>query len=642
MLILDKLAVIAVYTPFIGFLISIAFNKFKTISITTPLVGMSIALLATLLLLFHSHGDYESSIIFFEWINLSNLKINCGLQINSLNLTMIVVVNVVSFLVHIYSLGYMAHDHAKHKFMSYLSFFTFMMLVLITAPNMIQLFLGWEGVGLSSYLLIGFWSEKTSAANASMKAFVVNRIGDAGLIIAMAFFLYHCGTLDFDYIQTAFVQHKIQNHMFYQGFYFNDLVCMCLIIGAMGKSAQFGLHIWLPDAMEGPTPVSALIHAATMVTAGVFLIVKFGFLFEMAPFAKQFLVYLGIITAFFAGTVALAQNDIKRIIAYSTCSQLGYMVASCGAGAYKAATFHLVTHAFFKALLFLGAGSVIHAMSDEQNITKMGGIKNLIPTTYTFMWIGTLALIGAPFFAGYYSKEAILHALYHNHQIVPYIIGLGVVILTSFYSLRLMILVFHGKNNANEHVMAHVHESPLTMLIPLGILSIGAIFSGYFGEKLFMNEAFFNWRSSILTPLTPTEHGSTWWLNSVAIGCVTFGSYIAYLKYSRKPQSHNPDSSKNLNVLEKIYVFLQNKWYIDELYEKIICKPCDSLATFVWQTCDLNIIDRFGPNGLTKLFLKLSGQNYRIQTGYVYHYALIMILGILLFSLIFVTYIYLS
>ena len=423
---MEQIAICAVFSPLIGFFIAFIGKKIKNLSESITLIMMISAVSATAILWWKTNGMLQLNIHLLDWIDIENFKVSWGLRIDPLTMIMLGVVNLISLLVHVYSLSYMAHDPSKARFMAYLSFFTFMMLLLVTAPNMVQLFAGWEGVGVASYLLIGFWYERPKAALAATKAFVVNRIGDAGLILAMGGLYFIFDTLEFKNLLISFSSTK--NHSFdIFGYVVNayDLIGLFLVLGAMGKSAQFGLHIWLPDAMEGPTPVSALIHAATMVTAGVFLIVRFSPLFELAPLAKEALLYIGIFTAFFAGTVALTQNDIKRIIAYSTCSQLGYMMAACGCGAYSAAIFHLTTHAFFKALLFLCAGSVIHAMSDEQDIQKMGGIARLIPKTYGSMLIGSLALSGIPFFSGYYSKNAILEAIFNtSHPLIYFIASL--------------------------------------------------------------------------------------------------------------------------------------------------------------------------------------------------------------------------
>ncbi len=620
----DSFLIFSVYGPLVGFLLSMLLLKNKVASLSAALCGMSVAFLSTLILCFKTKGSLITTLTLMNWLKVGSLSLNIGIHIDPLVLVMLVVVNTVSLLVHIYSLGYMAHDAAQTRFMGYLSFFTFMMLMLVTAPNMVQLFFGWEGVGLASYLLIGFWYEKRTAGLAANKAFIVNRIGDLGLILAMAFLFLAFGSLDFDVISANI--HKPQvalqtvSSLFHLGIY--ELICLCLILGAAGKSAQFGLHVWLPDAMEGPTPVSALIHAATMVTAGVFLVAKFYYLFELAPFAKEVLTWLGMFTALFAGTVALAQTDIKRIIAYSTCSQLGYMMSACGVGAYKAAIFHLATHAFFKALLFLGAGSVIHAMSDEQNITKMGGIRKAIPLTYLMMWVGTLAIIGAPFFAGFYSKEAILNAIYNQQHLAVYIVGIFVVVLTSYYSLRLMFVVFHGKQRADDYVMAHVHESPLVMLVPLFVLAFGAIFSGYFGNFIFGESAdAINW-TGILTPKGNEVPHHSLWRELLALSLVTLGAFIAYHRYVKQQTITEPNTP--------LFIFFTNKWFMDEFYEKNIVNPLHKLASFIANTADPKGIDVAGPHLFAKVSLKLSSYHHKLQTGYVFHYALFIISALVL------------
>lgn len=628
---LERLALYAIFAPLVGFLIAISHRNIKKLSETVSVLGMAIALGATLLLWYKTKGMAQLNIHILDWINVGTLKAAWGIRIDPLVMVMLGIVNIISFLVHIYSLSYMAHDTSRPRFMAYLSFFTFMMLLLVTAPNMIQLFVGWEGVGLASYLLIGFWYERPKAASAAMKAFVVNRVGDAGLVLAMGGLFLLFGSLDFNTLLTALPTTDLPT-LALAGYAVNpyELIGFCLLLGAMGKSAQFGLHVWLPDAMEGPTPVSALIHAATMVTAGIFLIVRFSPLYELAPIAKETLLWVGIITAFFAGTVALTQNDIKRVIAYSTCSQLGYMMAACGCGAYNAAIFHLSTHAFFKALLFLGAGSVIHAMSDEQDMQKMGGIARLIPKTYALMWIGSLALAGIPFLAGFYSKDAILGALYNSHHPIAYAVGILVVILTSFYSWRLLWLTFHGEPHANEHVMAHVHESNLMILVPLGLLSVGAIFSGMIGHTLFINQIGFNWQSALVVLKEPAVH-LPFFIHHLPLIMAGIGIAGAIYLYGKRPKL--VDRLAN----QPFYSFSYNKWWIDELYSKIINRPALALGNLLWKTGDQAIIDRFGPNGVAHTCLALSRKNHHIQTGYIYHYALGIILGLIAFSLLLLT-----
>ena len=630
----EILTLYAIFAPLVGFLVAISQRNIKKFSETASIIGMTIALGATLLLWYKTKGGIQLNIHILDWIEVDSLKVAWGVRIDPLVMVMLGVVNTISFLVHIYSLSYMAHDPSRPRFMAYLSFFTFMMLLLVTAPNMAQLFVGWEGVGLASYLLIGFWYERPKAATASMKAFVVNRVGDAGLILAMGGLFLLFGSLDFDVILTALPTTKLPS-LILAGYALNpyDVIGFFLLLGAMGKSAQFGLHIWLPDAMEGPTPVSALIHAATMVTAGIFLIVRFSGLYEMAPIAKEALLWIGIITAFFAGTVALTQNDIKRVIAYSTCSQLGYMMAACGCGAYNAAIFHLSTHAFFKALLFLGAGSVIHAMSDEQDMQKMGGIARLIPKTYAFMWIGSLALAGIPFFAGFYSKDAILEALYNSHHPIAYVVGIIVVVLTSFYSWRLLWLTFHGEPHANEHVMAHVHESNMMILVPLGLLSVGAIFSGMIGHTLFIEQIGFSWKNTLIVLKEPTAH-LPFLIHHLPLIMASIGIAGAIYLYGLKPKL--VDRLAN----QPFYAFSYNKWWVDEFYTKVINRPIIALSNLLWKTGDLGIIDRFGPNGIARICLGLSAKNHHLQTGYVYHYALSMIIGLIIISIILLTHIY--
>jgi NADH-quinone oxidoreductase subunit L len=563
----------------------------------------------------------DFSLTLLKWIKVGDLRLSWGIFLDPLSLVMCTVVTLISFLVHIYSLGYMAHDAAIGRFMSYLSFFTFMMLILVMAPNMPQLFVGWEGVGVASYLLIGFWYERAKAGRAAMKAFIVNRVGDAGLLLAMGALFATCGTLDFHgiFVQLPSLSHKILNFLGLS-IHGPELIAALLFIGAMGKSAQFGLHVWLPDAMEGPTPVSALIHAATMVTAGIFLMVRFSPLVELAPYAKMLMVWVGSLTAFFAGTVALVQKDIKKIIAYSTCSQLGYMVLACGCGAYAAAIFHLVTHAFFKALLFLGAGSVIHSMSDEQDISKMGGIYKHIPKTYAFMWIGSLAIAGIPFFAGYYSKDAILSAVFMANQSFAFSVGLLVAGFTAFYSWRLLFVVFHGEPHANEHVLAHVHESPPSMLIPLWVLAVGSVVSGWLGYQWFILEKGFSWQKSLVVA---SYHHAPLWVELLPFFFALVGFLLAYGIYiwSKKLPA--------CGARGRIIHILENAWFVDAFYNRCFVKPALFLGTFFWKNVDKDLIDTFGPDGVAKTVGILSKRNSKIQTGYTFHYALAMILALM-------------
>ncbi len=626
MSLLERLALCAVFAPFIGFVLALLGRDLKKFSEAVSMLGMVVAVIATLLLILRTKGDVSMNLLLFHWIHVDTLSLSWGIRIDSLVLVMLGVVNCISLLVHIYSTSYMAHDLSLPRFMAYLSFFTFMMLMLVVSPNMVQLFFGWEGVGLASYLLIGFWVERPKAGIAAIKAFVVNRVGDVGLILAMGGLFVLCGSLDFDVIAKVFATTPLPSLIvFNHAINPYDLIGFFLILGAMGKSAQFGLHVWLPDAMEGPTPVSALIHAATMVTAGIFLVARFSFLFELAVIAKEALVWIGMLTAFFAATVAITQTDIKRIIAYSTCSQLGYMLAACGCGAYNAAIFHLTTHAFFKALLFLGAGSVIHAMSDEQDLRKMGGIARSIPATYVFMWIGSLALAGIPFFAGFYSKDAILASLYVTHHPFAYIIGIAVVVMTSFYSWRLLWLAFHGKPRADEYVMAHVHESSYVMLVPLGVLGVGALFSGFIGQKLFIEQLGFGWKNALVTTNVFAEHLPVM-IHYLPLVCAIIGIAAAIYIYGLKP--HWSDRLSR----QPFYTLSLHKWWIDECYVTVINKSLLAFSRFLWRHVDQRFIDRFGPDGVSYLCLGMSRANRYLQTGYVYHYALIIMIGVIALS----------
>ena len=523
-----------------------------------------------------------------EWMNIGDFNVVWSLRHDMLSAVMMIVITTVSAMVHIYSIGYMSHDNSKPRFMSYLSLFTFAMLMLVTSDNLIQLFFGWEGVGLASYLLIGFWYHKPSAHTAAMKAFIVNRVGDFGFILGIIAIYSVFGSLYFDEIFSDVEGlHKLSIVML--GFKINviELIAILLFIGAMGKSAQIGLHTWLPDAMEGPTPVSALIHAATMVTAGVFLVCRMSPLLEFAPFALNVITIVGAMTAIFAATIGLTQFDIKRVIAYSTCSQLGYMFFAAGVSAYPASMFHLTTHAFFKALLFLGAGSVIHAMSDEQDMRKMGGIWKKIPITYALMWVGSLALAGIPFFAGYYSKDLILEAAWaasSNSGYFAFWLGCLAAFLTAFYSWRVLLLTFHGNFNSSKEVLDHVHESPIVMLIPLFILAFGAIFSGWYFYNDFVG---YNWKEFWGNSIFISEkhkafklaHYVPLWVKYLPIFLAILGILCAYLFYVLNPNLPKILSKK----FSPIYNLFFNKWYFDELYDYLFVKrtTISSLRTFL-------------------------------------------------------------
>ena len=571
------------------------------------------------------YGNYK----IFEWISSGNFIANWSINIDPLSSVMLVVVTFVSALVHVYSIGYMSHDPHKPRFMSYLSLFTFSMLSLVVSDNFLQLFFGWEGVGLCSYLLIGFWYKKETANNAAIKAFIVNRIGDFGLAIAIFLIFFFYGTINFEEVFQA-TSTLIEKKLVFFGVETSliTLICIFLFIGAMGKSAQFLLHTWLPDAMEGPTPVSALIHAATMVTAGVFLVVRCSPIFEYSQFALNLVAIVGMVTAIFAASVALVQNDIKKIVAYSTCSQLGYMFFAAGIGAYHVAMFHLFTHAFFKALLFLGAGSVIHAFKDEQDIRNMGGIGKKLPYTYAFMLIGTLALTGFPFLSGFYSKDAIIEFAYlANTPLGNYAASVGILtaFFTSIYSWRLFFKVFHGPYNNKKISINETHESPIVMLLPLVFLSIGAIFSGYIFKNIFIGHHSIDfWQASIFF-LNKISHSSIplWFLLTTPV-IVLISIPISFYLYILNPKIL--DDFKLTNM--PLYNFLLNKWYIDELYEKIFVNPAKKIGSFFWKKGDIGIIDKFGPDGISKLVKNLSNKTGRLQTGFIYDYAFVMLLGL--------------
>ena len=620
------------FLPLLGSFISAFFYKKigdRTCQIITSAFIVTGAILSSIILFetIKTGKVYEYPI--FNWITSGSLKLNWSIYVDSLTAVMLVVVNSVSALVHIYSIGYMSHDPHKPRFMSYLSLFTFMMLSLITADNFLQLFFGWEGVGLASYLLIGFWFKKETANNASMKAFIVNRVGDLGLLIAMFLIFKTFGTLNFSEVfSQAADQSKNSIKIFGGEYNLITTICVFLFIGAMGKSAQIFLHTWLPDAMEGPTPVSALIHAATMVTAGVFLVARCSPLFEYSQYALNLVAFVGATTAIFAASIAIVQTDIKRIIAYSTCSQLGYMFFAAGMGAYNVAIFHLFTHAFFKALLFLGAGSVIHAFHDEQNIEKMGGVWKKIPLTYALMLIGTLALTGFPLLAGFYSKDAIIESAYFSKSLFAgyaFVIGLTTAFITSIYSWRLIFKTFHGKYN-NTMSFEKVHESGPVMLIPLLLLAVGAIFSGYVFHGIFIGENTQFWGKAIFF-LKQTAHGHPplWLLiliPTLVISAIPL-SFILFLKRQDIVEGF-------INNNKPFYNFLVKKWYFDELYDSIFVKSFRGIGTFLWQRGDVKTIDAYGPDGVAKVVKNLSDRASSIQSGYLYHYATVILIGVVL------------
>ena len=640
-----------VFLPLLGFLIVGALGRSlgprQSEIVTTGLLAVS-AVLSWIAFIHVGLGSAPATTpVLGDWISSGGLKIDWALRIDTLTVVMLVVVTSVSCLVHLYSIGYMHEDPSRPRFFAYLSLFTFAMLTLVTGDNLVQMFFGWEGVGLASYLLIGFWYEKPSACAAAIKAFVVNRVGDFGFALGIFLVFGLTGSVAFDTIFAA--APGLANkpiHIFGLNADAMTITCLLLFMGAMGKSAQFLLHTWLPDAMEGPTPVSALIHAATMVTAGVFMVARLSPLFEQAPAALTFVTIVGATTAFFAATVGLVQNDIKRVIAYSTCSQLGYMFVALGVGGYSLGIFHLFTHAFFKALLFLGAGSVIHAMHHEQDMRNMGGLRKEIPFTFWMMTIGTLALTGFPLTAGYFSKDAIIEAAYasglHSSAGVYAFLLLTIAAgFTSFYSWRLVFMTFYGERHAahDDHGHAHAnddhghdhtpHESPTVMLIPLGLLACGALFAGLaFASSFIGHGADEFWKKAIYTgPNNHILHA----MHEIpaAVGFVPFvmmtgGFLLALYVYVLAPGTAKRIADSN----PLLYKFLLNKWYFDELYDLIFVRPAFWLGRLFWKGGDGRIIDGLGPDGISARVIDVTNRVVRLQTGYVYHYAFAMLIGV--------------
>ncbi len=607
-------------------------------------------------------GGQTSKVTLLRWVTSGDLDVSWGIRVDTLTAVMLVVVTTVSALVHLYSIGYMAEDDSRPRFFSYLSLFTFAMLMLVTSDNFLQLFFGWEGVGLASYLLIGFWYHKPEANAAAIKAFVVNRVGDFGFALGIFGIFYIFQSISFDTVFAAApaMAGKTMNFLGYDVDIMTTL-CLLLFLGAMGKSAQFLLHTWLPDAMEGPTPVSALIHAATMVTAGVFMVARLSPLFELSTTALQVVTAVGVITAVFAATVGLVQNDIKRVIAYSTCSQLGYMFAACGLGAYTAGIFHLFTHAFFKALLFLGAGSVIHAMHHEQDMRNMGGLKDKIPFTYWMMVIGTLALtgVGIPHvagFAGFHSKDAIVEAAYAGHTWMNYAFwGLvAAAFMTSFYSWRLAFMTFHQSprwagghshddhrhdekhgEKHDDHHHHEPHESPLVMLIPLALLAAGSVLAGFVFSKYFIGtsaagavdpyKAF--WAKAIYegpqNHILHEMHRIPGWVGWAPTIAMLSGLLLAYIYYIVSPSL----PERTARAFRPIYLFFLNKWYFDELYDWLFVRPANAIGRLLWKKGDGAAIDGT-IDGTAATVGAATGRVVKLQTGYVYHYAFAMLMGL--------------
>ena len=581
---------------------------------------------------------FKGNFIVYNWINFAQINLNFSIFLDPLTAIMFCVVTIVSSVVHMFSIGYMHEDKLRARFFCYLSLFTFAMLVLVSADNFIQLFLGWEGVGLCSYLLVGYYFHKPSANNAAIKAFLVNRVGDFGYLIAIALIYKYFNSLNFQEVfsNTSAIEKK---NLLFLGFEFNLITCICmfLFMAAVGKSAQIGLHVWLPDAMEGPTPVSALIHAATMVTAGVFLVVRCSPIFEYSQFTLNVITYVGLITSLFAASVALLQNDIKKVIAYSTCSQLGYMFFACGISAYSLAMFHLVTHAFFKALLFLGAGCVIHCLHHEQDCNKMGGLYKKLPVTFAFIIIGSIALMGIPPFAGYFSKDLILEYALSIHSFNGtniYVLGCLGAFLTSVYSTRLIYLTFLNKTNIKTDTFNKIKEPGFTMLFPLFILSIGAIAGGYLFYDIVENNAF--WFNSIftLTEVNYVEeaHHIEKIYKLFPIFLVVLAVIVVFAAYK-----YVDSLSYLLNYkIKGLVKFLQKKWYFDEIYGFLFVNKLLQLSTFLWTRVDINLIDLKGPIGVSNNIWKAAAYCRKIQNGKVFSYAIVMFTGIVVFvSLIF-------
>ncbi len=620
------------FLPLLASIISGFFGKLIGDRSSEIITSLFVVISASLsLFIFYNviSNQYESNIVLATWINSGSLNVNWSIKIDALSSVMLVVVTLVSALVHIYSIGYMSHDPHKPRFMAFLSLFTFAMLTLVTSDNFLQLFFGWEGVGLCSYFLIGFWFKRETANAAAIKAFVVNRVGDFGFALGIFLIFYLFDTVNYSEVFASIPQ-IIDKELLFLGIQIKaiDLICILLFIGAMGKSAQIFLHTWLPDAMEGPTPVSALIHAATMVTAGVFLVVRCSPIFEYSPVTLNIITVVGMTTAFFAATVALVQNDIKKIIAYSTCSQLGYMFFAAGVGAYNVAMFHLFTHAFFKALLFLGSGSIIHSFKDEQNINEMGAVYKKLPYTWILMIIGTLALTGFPFLSGFYSKDAIIEFAYLKGSTTGYYaagVGILTALFTSIYSWRLIFKTFHGSYNNKKIKIEEMHESPLVMLVPLVILAIGAVFSGFLFKDLFIGHGDYTsfWGDSIkfLSPLS-SEHPPLWFL-LLTPTLVMISIPIAYYLFVKNKELPNQFAQLN----KPLYNFLVNKWYFDELYNILFIQSSKKIGLFFWKSIDVKIIDKFGPDGISSLIKTLSIKASKFQSGFIYQYAFMILIG---------------
>jgi NADH-quinone oxidoreductase subunit L len=671
------LVTVILFGPMIGALTAGLFGKklgdTVAMSVTTGFLMLS-AVLSWVVFSQWTWGGLEPfTLTYLPFIHIGNFVSDWSFRLDGLSAVMLVVVTTVSSLVHLYSWGYMAEDGGKPRFFAYLSLFTFAMLALISAADFMQLFFGWEGVGLASYLLIGFWHHKPTANAAAIKAFVVNRVGDFGFALGIMTVFWSLGSIQFAHIFPLVAAHANDTWFFAgENYRLMDLACTLLFIGAMGKSAQFFLHTWLPDAMEGPTPVSALIHAATMVTAGVYMVCLLSPMFEYAPFAKHVVTIIGAITALFAATVGMTQNDIKRVIAYSTCSQLGYMFMAAGVGAYQSAMFHLFTHAFFKALLFLGAGSVIHAMVHEQDMRRYGNLAKYLPVTFAVMTIGTIAITGLGIpgvelgFAGFYSKDSIIHAAFAAGEAgdpigyFAFVMGVFVAGLTAFYSWRLAFFTFNGHarwtsedlehhwhnrdhgHGHDDHAHAteshsepdhgeHVHlphESPWTMRVPLILLSIGAIAAGFAFHNYFIGEQRVEfWKGAIFNAASNHvlgEHEMVWWIAQAPLIVSVTGLIVAWYVYIVKEGWGAKIAAQN----GALYVFFYNKWFFDELYQATFVRAAKFLGDLFWKGGDQKIIDGLGPDGVSAVSVQIGKGAGRLQTGFLYHYAFVMLLGV--------------
>jgi len=627
---------VLVFAPLIGFLLTICFGKLLGDRISQILTS-SLVLVSTLISFFYFFKfiSNDTAIIndrIINWLSSGKLNFDWSIYIDPLTSLMLVVITSISFLVHIYSIEYMSHDKSKPRFMAYLSFFTFAMIMLVTADNFVQLFFGWEGVGLASYLLIGFWYHKNSANKAAIKAFIVNRIGDFGLAIGIFIIYKYLGTLNYEEVFDRLItlNDKTISILGIEGSIIS-FIAFFLFIGAMGKSAQIFLHTWLPDAMEGPTPVSALIHAATMVTAGVFLVVKCSPIFENSIFVLNLILIIGASTALFAATIALVQNDIKKVIAYSTCSQLGYMFVATGLGAYHIAMFHLFTHAFFKALLFLGAGSVIHSMKDEQDMRRMGGLWNKIPITYVFMIIGTLAITGFPFLSGFFSKDAIIEATYYSQSKFggyAMVVCILTALLTAMYSWRLIIRTFHGNFKNINLDLKDVKDSGLIIILPLLLLSIGAVSSGFAFKDLLIGIDFIKfWDNSIYFKENFELKHPPFWFLIITPMFTTFAIPLSFYIFLKNKKIIDDIKARH----QPLYNFLINKWYFDEIYDFIFVRPIKKIGDKFWKIGDIFIIDGFGPNGFAKIAKIISIKAVKFQSGFLYHYAFVMLIFLSIF-----------